>query len=230
MLKNSMLNYNIAIDGPAGAGKSTVARIVANKLNYLYIDSGAMYRALTWRLLKDSICFEDEAKLTSELENINVEFRLDNAGESRVFCNGEDVTEEIRKPEVSRNVSEVAAKKPVRSRMVWLQREMAQRGRVVMDGRDIGTVVMPETSNKFYLTADVLERARRRFLELRLKGHVTTLSEVQREIELRDKIDSEREVGPLRKAADAICIDTTGLCPEEVAEIIIGHCGRRAPN
>lgn len=225
-----MLSHNIAIDGPAGAGKSTVARMVANKLNYLYIDSGAMYRALTWKLLRDGICLDDEAELAAVLRDIEIEFRLDSNGESRIFCNGADVTEEIRRPEVSSAVSKVAAKQPVRSRMVLLQREIAQKGRVVMDGRDIGTVVMPEASNKFYLTADVLERAKRRFLELELKGHVISLPEVQREIEMRDKIDSEREISPLMKAPDAICIDTTGLRPEEVAEIIIGHCGRGTYN
>jgi cytidylate kinase len=221
-----MLSQNIAIDGPAGAGKSTVARMVANKLNYLYIDSGAMYRALTWKLLKDRICLDDEDKLAAVLKDIEIEFKSGNNGESRIFCNGADVTEEIRSSEVSKAVSIVATKQAVRSRMVWLQREMAKKGRVVMDGRDIGTVVMPEASNKFYLTADALERVKRRFLELKLKGHIVSLLEVQREIEMRDKIDSKREISPLRKAPDAICIDTTGLNPEEVAEIIIGYCGR----
>jgi len=222
-----MLNFNIAIDGPAGAGKSTAAKIVAERLHYLYIDTGAMYRALTWELLRRRACLEDEAKLKAELKDIEIVFRLDDNGDCKVFCNGVDVSGEIRSPEISKAVSIVAVKQPVRAHMVKLQQEMAKKGKVIMDGRDIGTVVIPEAAYKFYLTADVIERAKRRFLELQKMGHIVFLPEVQNDIETRDKIDSEREIGPLRKAPDAIYIDTTDLRPEEVAEIIVYHCIRR---
>lgn len=212
---------NIAIDGPAGAGKSTVARQLAKRLGYLYIDTGAMYRALTWKALKEGIRVTEEAALVELVRNTSFEFKEAAPGEVSIYCDGEDVNYIIRSPEVSRLVSTVAAWPRVREEMVKLQRELAARGRVVMDGRDIGTHVLPEASYKFFLTASLEERARRRWQELVAQGNKLSLEKVKQEIGERDRQDSQRIVAPLRPAPDAIIIDTSNLTPEEVTEHIL---------
>ena len=204
----------IAVDGPAGAGKSTVSKIVASKLGYTYIDTGAMYRAVA---LKSSRSTEDLADI---VEDINIE--LDDR--ARVFLDGADVTKEIRTPEISKLASDVSKFPFVRKKLTELQRKMAERGSVIMDGRDIGTQVLPNADLKIFLTASLEERARRRFEELQVKGQAADLIAVKKEIALRDKQDSEREIAPLKKAVDAILIDSTNLTIDEVAGKILTLC------
>lgn len=211
---------NIAIDGPAGAGKSTVAKLLARRLNYLYVDTGAMYRALTCKALRQGIDLTNEEALTFLAENTNIKL-VPGADGNRVLLDGEDVTPCLRRPEVNGAVSLVARVPGVRHRLVALQREMAAQQPVVMDGRDIGSYVLPEAEHKFYLTATLEERSRRRWLELQAQGLKVTVEEVRRELEARDRLDSERAVGPLVVPPDAICLDTTGLSPEEVVERMV---------
>ena len=201
----------IAIDGPAGAGKSTIAKRVAEQLGYIYIDTGAMYRAVAWKTLRSG-----EADIDVRLSCTD--------GGTRVTVDGADVTGEIRTPEVTGIVSRVAALAPVRAKMVDLQRAMAGAGKVVMDGRDIATNVLPNADVKVFLSASVEERARRRHKEMQEKGYDVDLAELQKEIAARDKQDSEREISPLRQADDAILIDSTGLSIEEVTARILALC------
>ena len=204
----------IAIDGPAGAGKSTVAKIVAEKLGYTYIDTGAMYRAVAWKTLQQSSEATDEAILRA-VEGIDVRLACTDSG-TRVTVDGTDVTGEIRTPEVTHIVSRVAALGPVREKMVELQRAMAADGAVVMDGRDIGTNVLPNANVKIFLTASVEERARRRYDEMKEKGYAVDFDDLKKEIASRDKQDSEREISPLRQAEDAILLDSTALSIDAV--------------
>jgi len=204
----------IAVDGPAGAGKSTVSKIVAQKLGYTYIDTGAMYRAVA---LKSTRSCED---LVDIIDDINIE--LDD--KARVFLDGVEVTKEIRTPEISKLASDVSKFGFVRKRLTDLQRQMAQRGAVIMDGRDIGTQVLPNADLKIFLTASIEERARRRFEELQAKGQTVNLEAIKNEIALRDKQDSEREIAPLKQADDAILIDSTNLQIAEVVEKILTLC------
>lgn len=211
----------IAVDGPAGAGKSTVSKIIAEKLNFTYIDTGAMYRAVGLKFLRSG------QPLTEKfLEKIveNIEIKLDES--AKVFLDGEEVTKKIRTPEVSKLASDVSKFGFVRKKLTELQREMAAKGSVIMDGRDIGTQVLPNADLKIFLTASLQERARRRFEELKLKNSSVTLDDVEKEIFLRDKQDSEREIAPLAKADDAILIDSTNLSVDEVVEKIL-HLGKR---
>lgn len=219
-----MVKKRIAIDGPAGAGKSTVARMVAERLNYLYIDTGAMYRVITYKALSLDIPLTNEDKLTSLANKTEVVFDYRD-GKQRVFCDGTDVTANIRTPLVSRNVSLVAMVPGVRCRMVELQRKMAEQGGVVMDGRDICTQVLPDAECKFFLTASEDERARRRFLELENKGYKTTFEQVKKDLICRDRLDENREVAPLVQASDAILIDSTGMSIEQVVRRILRFCG-----
>ena len=204
----------IAIDGPAGAGKSTVAKIVAEKLGYTYIDTGAMYRAVAWKTLQQSSEATDEAILRA-VEGIDVRLACTDSG-TRVTVDGTDVTGEIRTPAVTHIVSRVAALGPVREKMVELQRAMAADGAVVMDGRDIGTNVLPNANVKIFLTASVEERARRRYDEMKEKGYAVDFDDLKKEIASRDKQDSEREISPLRQAEDAILLDSTALSIDAV--------------
>ena len=204
----------IAIDGPAGAGKSTVAKIVAEKLGYTYIDTGAMYRAVAWKTLQQSSEATDEAILRA-VEGIDVRLACTDSG-TRVTVDGTDVTGAIRTPEVTHIVSRVAALGPVREKMVELQRAMAADGAVVMDGRDIGTNVLPNADVKIFLTASVEERARRRYDEMKEKGYAVDFDDLKKEIASRDKQDSEREISPLRQAEDAILLDSTALSIDAV--------------
>ena len=212
----------VAIDGPAGAGKSTVAQLAAKELGYTYIDTGAMYRAVAWKVLQQGGEVTDE-KILAVVPDIDVDLSYEN-GKTTVRVDGQDVTSEIRTPEVSHIVSKVAALGPVREKMVDLQRKMAERGGVLMDGRDIATNVLPGADVKIYLTASIAERANRRYKELREKGLAVNLADIERDIAARDKADMEREISPLVQAEDATLLDTTGMTIPEVVARIIGMC------
>ncbi|AIG26194.1 (d)CMP kinase [Brevibacillus sp. 7WMA2] len=214
---------NIAIDGPAGAGKSTVAQLVAAALQYVYIDTGAMYRALAWAVLKNGTAIEDQESVASLLQQAKIELKRTEEGQ-RVYWDHEDITHQIRTQEVSNYASVVASYPAVRATMLILQREMAQQGNVVMDGRDIGTHVLPEAEVKIFLTASIEERATRRFGDLLAKGEQPDINELQKEIAERDKRDRERETAPLKQADDAILLDTTGMPLDEVVNKILALC------
>ncbi|QFT89423.1 Cytidylate kinase [Bacillus sp. THAF10] len=217
-----MKQFSIAIDGPAAAGKSTVAKIVAGKLGYLYIDTGAMYRAITFEAMKHGVNLEDEVNLYALLKKTEIDLRQADNQNQYVYINDEDVTEQIRKNDVTNNVSIVAKHKTVREEMVARQRVFAERGGVVMDGRDIGTHVLPDAEVKVFLLASVDERAQRRHAENISKGYDSDLEVLKEEIARRDKLDSEREIAPLQKAEDAVELDTTSLSINEVVENIMG--------
>ncbi|QXM06049.1 (d)CMP kinase [Crassaminicella indica] len=213
-----MDNISIALDGPAGAGKSTIAKIIAKRKNLTYIDTGAMYRAIALKILREGIDIDKEESIQKVLSASSIDLEGND-----IFLDGQLVTEEIRTPKVNNFVSHVARIPLVRMKMVELQRSIAANKNVIMDGRDIGTYVIPNATYKFYLTASIEERAKRRFIELRDKGFDTTIEIVKEEIKNRDKIDIEREFAPLRKAEDAIEIDTTGKSIEDVVEEILNY-------
>lgn len=206
---------SIAIDGPAAAGKSTVAKIVAEKLTYIYIDTGAMYRALTYKALNKGASLDNEAELMEILNDTSIELMPGESGQ-KVLLDGTEVTNEIRSAEVTNQVSYVAVHELVRKEMVKRQQQFAVDGGVVMDGRDIGTHVLPDAEVKVFLLASVDERAQRRHAENIQKGFPSDLEKLKAEIAARDKIDSEREVAPLKKADDAVEIDTTSLSITDV--------------
>ena len=214
-----MKNLVVAIDGPAGAGKSTVAQLAAKQLGYTYIDTGAMYRAVAWKTLQQGQEVTDELIL-EVVKDIDVNLQYAD-GKTKVTVDGTDVSAAIRTPEVSGIVSQVAALGPVRVKMVDLQRKMAERGGVLMDGRDIATNVLPNADVKIFLTASIEERAQRRWKELQQKGYDMTLEKLQQDIAARDKADSEREISPLVQAEDATLLDTTGLSIDEVVARIL---------
>lgn len=207
----------IAIDGPAGAGKSSVAKVLAKRLNCIYLDTGAMYRAVTWLAMKRQIAFDDLAALGRLLETLELQFKEED-GVQRLYCNGTDVTEAIRSTEVSANVSAIAMIPLVREALVAQQQKIAADCDVLMDGRDIGTTVLPNAQYKFFLTASLEERARRRYLELQKKGVTVDMEQLKQDIALRDQKDSQRAVSPLVQAPDAELIDTSALTFEEVVE------------
>lgn len=208
----------IAIDGPAGSGKSTTAKLLARKLGYNYIDTGAMYRAVTLYWLRKNLPLDEEI-VCNLLDEITIDLSTVNDN-LKIFLNGEDVSEEIRLPDVTKFVSPISTYKCVREFLVEQQRKIGKDGGVVMDGRDIGTVVFPNAELKIYLVASVEERVRRRLLELKQKGLDISEDDVRKQIIERDKIDSTREHSPLKKADDAIEIDTTNLTIEEQVEKI----------
>jgi cytidylate kinase len=213
------------LDGPAGSGKSTIAKRVACRLDYIYIDTGAMYRAVTFKALQAGMNLQDSEALVALAEHTRIALKYETgAGDFRlhVLADGTDVSTEIRSLDTTNNVSIVAAVAGVRAALVKTQQAMARQGGVVMDGRDIGTVVLPGAELKIFLTASVAERAKRRWLELREKGVAVDLEELTRQIERRDYIDSNRETDPLRQADDAILLDTTDLSIEEVIDRVIG--------
>ncbi|MCL7745890.1 (d)CMP kinase [Halalkalibacter alkaliphilus] len=218
---------NIAIDGPAGAGKSTVAKLVAEQLSYLYIDTGAMYRALTLAALREGIDLQDGPALTEILSKTTIHLQHEQSG-VRVLLNNEDVTEAIRMKDVTSNVSLVSSHEGVRLEMVERQRKLAEKGGAVLDGRDIGTYVLPDAKVKVFLTASVDERARRRYEEQRKKGIPADFDQLKEEIARRDQLDSTREFAPLKKADDAVEIDSTSLTIPEVAKSIIELAKERA--
>lgn len=214
------IGLQVAIDGPASAGKSTVAKKVAKKFGYVYCDTGAMYRAVTLAALQQGLVMTDTEKISELVKQIKITFQPAEP-EQRVFINGQEVTRDIRLPKVAKNVSAVAAIPTVRQEMTKQQRQIAAEGGIVMDGRDIGTTVLPHAPVKIFMVATAHERARRRYLENKQKGITTTsLEELQRAIELRDQKDSTRKVSPLTQASDAVRLDTTNLTIDEVvAEI-----------
>ena len=211
-----MKNLVIAVDGPAGVGKSTIAKIIAEKLNINYIDTGAMYRAVTYKVLQNNIDTTDEQAIIEVAKASEIDFKDNN-----IYLDGKILKEEIRTPEVSNNVSNVAQIKEVRYLMVDVQREIGNRSSVILDGRDIGSYVFPNADYKFFLNASPEERGERRYKELVKKGYETTLEEVIKDVIRRDEIDSNREFAPLVKADDAIEIDTTGKSIEGVVEDVI---------
>lgn len=217
-----MKSFVIAIDGPAGAGKSTVAQLVAQKLQYTYIDTGAMYRAVAWKTLQQQKPVTD-ALVLEVVKNIQVSLQYAD-GKIMVAVDGKDVSREIRTPEVTKIVSQVAKLAPVRKKMVLLQRQMAAQGAVVMDGRDIASKVLPDADIKIFLTASIEERAERRWRELKGKGYEVDLAALQKEIAARDQADSEREISPLVQTADATLLDTTGMSIAEVVAVILDMC------
>ena len=206
----------IAVDGPAGSGKSTISKLLAKELGLVYLDTGAMYRLFTLKMLKENISFSDSDKINELLENLNINIEND-----RFYLDEKDVSEEIRKTDIAENVSKTAAIKEVREKMVNLQREFSKSKNVILDGRDIGTVVFPKADIKIFLVADAKERAERRFKELQEKGENISLDSIYENILKRDRLDSTRETSPLKKANDAIEVDTTGKNIEEVKNIIL---------
>lgn len=210
----------ITIDGPAGAGKSTVAKMLAHRLKYLYLDTGAMYRAVALRAKEQGVDPEDEGALKRLCRDLEIAFKEDEQ-KQRVICQGVDVTEKIREPEIGWMASTISMKRPVRQAMVRLQRKIGAKGKVVAEGRDTGTVVFPRANYKFFLNAELEERARRRHRELISKGLSIKRKKVEEGIKERDEQDSFRELAPLYPAADARQIDSTGILPEEVMEKIL---------
>ncbi|ARU63028.1 cytidylate kinase [Tumebacillus avium] len=218
-----MKPLRVALDGPAGAGKSTVAKQAAKALGLTYVDTGAMYRAITWKALQEKINPTDEAALTELSNRVQISFKLTPAGQD-VFLDGVDITEAIRTPEVTGNVSAVSAVAGVREAMVKLQQDIAAQTGVLMDGRDIGTVVLPDADVKIWLTASVEERAQRRYNELVAKGQTLDFEQLKADIERRDRFDSGREHSPMKMAEDAVVLDTTGLSIQQVIEKILEIC------
>lgn len=210
---------SVAIDGPSGAGKSTIARKVAGELGFVYIDTGALYRSIGYYVLKQGKNPEKKEDVTSSLPDIRLELRHVD-GIQRVFLNDEDVSDEIRTPAVSMAASQVSAVPEVRAFLLELQRDMARKNNVIMDGRDIGTVVLPNASLKIFLTADPEDRAHRRYEELIEKGETVTYEEVLRDVIQRDYNDSHREIAPLRQAPDAVLANTTGFPLEKSVALI----------
>ena len=215
-----MKKIQVAIDGPASAGKSTVAKIVAKKLHFIYCDTGAMYRSVTFAALKHHVKLDDDQALKELLKTIEIRF-VPAEPEQRVFVNDEEVTQAIRTPEITNNVSLVSAQPSVRAELTKRQQEIAEAGGIVMDGRDIGTTVLPNAEVKIFLVASVHERAVRRFKENQTKGIDTPLDVLEKEIEERDYKDSHREISPLIQAKDAVLVDTTSLTIDQVVDQIL---------
>ena len=210
----------VAIDGPSGAGKSTLAKRVARELGFTYLDTGAMYRALALKILRQGLNLEDSAKLAELVDSTEIDL-VESGGTLKVVLDGTNVSDLIRTPEVSQMASKGSAFPVVRKRMLNLQRRLGKKGNVVAEGRDIGTVIFPHADVKIYLDASVEERARRRYEELRKAGRAISYDDTVREMEERDKRDTERELAPLRKAEDAVVIDSSALDAEEVAETVL---------
>ncbi|MFH1753097.1 MAG: (d)CMP kinase [Candidatus Omnitrophota bacterium] len=214
----------IAIDGPAGSGKSTVSRMVAQKLNLLYVDTGAMYRALTFKALRERLDLKDKETLADLAKNTKIDLVYGEDNSLVVLLDGLDVSKEIRTPDLTNNVKFIAGAAAVRAEMVKMQRRAAQSGRgAVLEGRDIGTVVFPDADKKFYLDADFRERAARRHKELLESGQSISLKDIEEDVQARDKSDMERKVGPLKRADDAIIIDTTHMSIEQTVEKILSY-------
>ncbi|MBI4982080.1 MAG: (d)CMP kinase [Candidatus Omnitrophica bacterium] len=214
---------NIAIDGPAGAGTSTIAKIIAQKLGFLYIDTGAMYRALTFKVLEEGVDIRNTVEIINLARKTSIDLINNPDGSLKVMLDSKDVSREIREPRITKHVSDIAKIKEVRDVMLTLQRNLGNRGNSILDGRDIGTVVFPNAEKKFYLDAYLGERANRRHKELHGLGQKVSLCSVEADLQNRDTIDSTREVAPLKKADDAVYIDTTNLNIEQVAEKVLTY-------
>lgn len=212
------MSFNIAIDGPAGAGKSTIAKRAAEKLNFIYIDTGAMYRAAALYMLRNAIQEDSSIEEAIEKAEITIQHR---DGAQLVLLNGENVTPFIRTEEVGKMASQVAANKKVRLKLVALQQKLAKKENVIMDGRDIGTYVLPDAQVKIYLTATSKARAERRYLELKEKGEPCSLEEIEKDIIARDEQDMNREFAPLKRASDAVLLDSSQMDIEQVTERIL---------
>ena len=221
----STLPRTIAIDGPAASGKSTTAKLVAERLGFVHLDTGAMYRAITLKCLRQGVDPHDTARIDQLVKSTHVQLRRE-SGVMRVLLDGEDVTDEIRSVEVTRAVSAISSLRSVRQAMVREQRRMGETGSVVAEGRDIGTVVFPDADLKFFVIAGIEARARRRQKDLRQQGVDTSLAEIERAIRERDALDSSREESPLRKADDAIELDTSDMTIEQQVEFVIGRVRR----
>ena len=218
-LRRDLKTFAIALDGPSGSGKSTIAKLLAKEYDILYLDTGAMYRACALEAAKKGVNPEDEKAVSGLMRGLDlrIEYR---DGAQHTILDGEDVSEAIRRPEVSMNASKISALSCVREKMVQMQRKIASSMSCVLDGRDIGTAVLPDAQYKFFVTASVQVRAKRRFDELTAKGYEVNLSLLEKEMEQRDKNDSERKISPLKKAEDAVVIDTSGMSIDEVVRMI----------
>jgi len=220
--EKEMSTIKIAIDGPAGAGKSTIAKIVARQLGFIYIDTGAMYRAVALKAIQNNIDTKNEIeKVCGILKDINIDIKHDKENSQLVFLDNEDVTNKIRTSEVSIGASNVACIPEVRLKLVELQRKLARENNVIMDGRDIGTYVLPDADIKIFLTASPEERAKRRYEEMLMKGYTCNYEDVKKDILYRDQNDSSRSFAPLKAADDAIIVDTSGNELEESVDIIL---------
>lgn len=211
---------NIAIDGPAGAGKSSIAKLVAKKLGIVYVDTGAMYRSMALSCLRSDIDPEDKTAVIGRISDVEIELKYEN-GAQHIFLNGKDVSSDIREEKVGKAASSVARYTEVREKLVALQRELAKKQSVIMDGRDIGTVVLPDASLKIFLTASAEVRAKRRYKELTEKGEACDLSEIEKDIIARDEQDMNRAVSPLKQAEDAILVDTSEMSIDQVVDRIL---------
>ncbi|WP_347561226.1 (d)CMP kinase [Senegalia massiliensis] len=220
--RKKLNNLVIAIDGPSGAGKSTIAKLIAKKLNIVYIDTGAMYRALTYKLLMNKIDFSDLSKIKKVLRQTHIDFK-----NNHIYLDEAIVDDEIRTNIINKNVSNVAKIKDVRLKLVEIQREIAKNKSVIMDGRDIASHVLPNADFKFYLSATPEERGKRRYKELTKNNNNISLEDVIKDMKERDKIDSTREISPLIKTEDAVEIDTTNKSIDEVVDFIISYVKRR---
>lgn len=217
------MSFNVAIDGPAGAGKSTIAKAVARQLGMIYVDTGAMYRAMALFMLREKVSLQDTAGIIEKCREARITIRYED-GVQAVFLNGENVNGYLRTEEVGNAASAVSPIPEVRKQLVELQRKLAAERDCIMDGRDIGTCVLPNAQLKVYLTASSEVRAKRRYDELTAKGEVCDLKKIQADIEERDYRDMHRETSPLKQAEDAVLVDTSDMTPEEVIEKILGLC------
>ena len=213
------MSFNIAIDGPAGAGKSTIAKQLAKELSFIYVDTGAMYRSMALYFMRNGIAKEDEAAISDACKTVEVSIAYEN-GEQQVLLNGENVSKEIRKEEVGKMASATSVYKEVRIKLVELQQKLAADKDVIMDGRDIGTCVLPNAQVKIYLTASVETRAERRYQELQEKGAACDLEVIKKDIADRDYQDMHREISPLKQADDAVLVDSSDMGIDEVVEAI----------
>lgn len=217
------MGYQIAIDGPAGAGKSTIAKLLAERKGFIYVDTGAMYRGLAWYFLTKGIQPDDEAAVTKACDEVKINIAYEN-GKQQIYVNDENITEHLREEAVGNMASKSSAVPAVRARLLELQRDLARREDVVMDGRDIGTSVLPEANVKIFLTASVDTRARRRYNELLEKGEACDYNQIAADIEERDRRDMTREISPLCRAEDAELVDSSEMTIEEVVEKIESFC------
>ena len=217
------MGYNVAVDGPAGAGKSTIAKLVAKKKGFIYVDTGAMFRALAIHFLKKGIHPEDRENIIEACKDVEVSIAYENDAQ-QVYLNGENVTTQLRTEEVGNMASRISSVPEVRTKLLELQRELAKTKDVIMDGRDIGTVILPDADVKIYLTASVQTRAQRRFDELKEKGMDCDFDEIAKDIADRDYRDMNREIAPLKQTQDAVLVDSSDMTIQEVVDTICSYC------